>query len=271
MSKLNWLLQNTQPGAIVLQSWLSANGISPQLAARYRGGNWLNKLRPGVYVRPGQQPRWQDAVYCLTNQLGVPVHLAGLTSLIYQGKGHYLKQKETNIWLAMPAKTTLPQWFKELPNSKLVTNGKAQQFNVDWNILATSKLGNTRKSDLITVDVNGLKLTASNQELAAIELLNAVPTLISFEHAAELFQGLVNLSPKRVQSLLGRSNAIGTNRIFLFLAHFYDHPWVSRVDETAVNLGAGKRKVVDNGKLNRKYQITVPKAFVEKQQYELAR
>jgi len=261
-SKLNWLLENTQPGALVLQSWLTANGISPQLAARYRESNWLNKLRPGVYARPGRHPEWQDAVYCLATQLEVPVHLAGLTSLVYQGKAHYVKQDENSIWLHIPTKTTLPNWFKEYPDNN------SNQPDFKWNIVSGNKLKEVNESDLITVDVNGQKLNASNQELAALELLHVVPTLISFEHAAEVFQSLVNLSPKRVQSLLSRSNAIGTNRIFLFLAHFYNHPWVSRLDEAVVNLGAGKRKVVENGLFDSSYQITVPRKFIISQQEE---
>lgn len=264
--KLNWLLQNTEPGAIVLQSWLSANGISPQLAAKYRASNWLEKLRPGVYSRVGQQPQWHDAVHCLATQLNTPVHLAGLTSLTYQGKAHYLKQHEDSIWLEIPANRTLPQWFKEFPNSETPQSEDPNPPHPKWTILKSNKLSQTEETDLIELDVNGLSLKASNQELAAFELLNAVPKLISFEHAAELFQGLVNLSPKRVQSLLNRSSSIRTNRIFLFLAHFYDHPWATRLDEDLVNLGAGKRKVVDSGKLDSHYKITVPHAFMRYQQ-----
>ena len=264
--KLNWLLQNTEPGAIVLQSWLSANGISPQLAAKYRTSNWLEKLRPGVYSRAGQQPQWHDAVHCLATQLNTPVHLAGLTSLTYQGKAHYLKQHEDSIWLEITANRTLPQWFKEFPNSETPQSEDPNPPHPKWTTLKSNKLSQTEETDLIELEVNGLSLKASNQELAAFELLNAVPKLISFEHAAELFQGLVNLSPKRVQSLLNRSSSIRTNRIFLFLAHFYDHPWATRLDEDLVNLGAGKRKVVDSGKFDSHYKITVPHAFMRYQQ-----
>ncbi|EHY8123836.1 AbiEi antitoxin N-terminal domain-containing protein, partial [Salmonella enterica] len=89
-SKLNWLLQHTAPGSLVLQSWLTNNGISPSLANKYMRSNWLQKLRAGVYVRSGRDPQWSDAVLCLQNQLRVSVHLAGLTSLAWQGRSHYL-------------------------------------------------------------------------------------------------------------------------------------------------------------------------------------
>jgi hypothetical protein len=48
-----------------------------------------------------------------------------------------------------------------------------------------------------------------------------------------------------VQSILNRSKAIKTNRLFLFLANYYEHPWISRIDETQIKLGAGKRQVKD--------------------------
>lgn len=77
--KLNWFLQNTAPGSLVLQSWLTKNSISPSLTNKYMHCGWLQKLCAGVYERSGRDPQWNDAVLCLQNQLGVSVHLnAGL-------------------------------------------------------------------------------------------------------------------------------------------------------------------------------------------------
>lgn len=273
-SKLNWLINNTSPGSIVLQSWLSSNGISPQLALKYSQSHWLHKLRAGVYVRPGRQPHWQDALHCLNHQHGTHAHLAGLTSLTQQGKSHYLQLTTDSVWLGVPAKTILPKWFKSLSGihlSEVNSNEPETSFSEEifpcWKIIKTSKLAYIEENDLITVDINGVKLTASNQELAAFELLDAVPKSLSFEYAADLFQGLVNLSPRKVESILKRSASIQTNRLFLFLGHFYKHPWIERVNESLIELGSGKRQVVTNGKLEKQYQITVPKQFIESEQY----
>ncbi|MDX7017774.1 type IV toxin-antitoxin system AbiEi family antitoxin domain-containing protein, partial [Klebsiella aerogenes] len=102
------------------------------------------------------------------------------------------------------------------------------------------------------------ELTVSCAELAAYEVVDAIGKLISFEHVAELFQGLVNLSPRKVQDILERSSSVQANRIFLFLGRYYDHQWVNRVDETRIKLGAGKRQVVEKGRFDERYQITVP-------------
>lgn len=250
-SKLNWLLQNTAPGSLVLQSWLTKNGISPSLANKYMRNDWLQKLRAGIYVRSGREPQWSDAILCLQNQLEMSVHLAGLTSLTYQGRSHYLHLTRQAIWLCVEDKASLPKWFKEFPN-------------VEWRLLSNQKLNMNDQKHLTEVEIKGGRLKASVPELAAYEIANSVPGSLSFEHAAELFQGLVNLSPRKVELLLQSSRAVKTNRLYLFLADHYAHTWVKRIDIANIELGAGKRQIVSGGKLDQKYQITVPENFVSK-------
>ena len=131
-----------------------------------------------------------------------------------------------------------------------------------WEIIKVPKLLSVTENDLTPVTIDGDILQASSQELAAYEVLESLPSTISFEHAAEIFQGLVNLSPKKVESILVRSNSVQTNRLFLFFGHFYNHPWIKRVNESLVNLGTGKRQIVSNGKLDKRYQITVPEQYI---------
>jgi hypothetical protein len=256
-SKINWLLNNINSGEILMQSWLSSHGITPQLTRKYCQSQWLIKLGAGVYYRSGRKPEWQNAVYCLQNQTQSMIHLAGLSSLAQQGKSHYLQLETESIWLNVQGKTILPKWFKTFP--ELVASDMRAPH---WQIIKTSKLNTIDDNDLITVDIDGIKLKASNQELAAFEVLEAVPSILSFEHAAELFQGLVNLSPRKVETILNKSGSIQTNRLFLFLGHFYKHPWVKRLNESVINLGAGKRQIVLNGKLEKQYQITVPEHYI---------
>ncbi|EGZ1357078.1 hypothetical protein FH764_003248 [Escherichia coli] len=250
-SKLNWLLQNTSPGSLVLQSWLTRNNISPSLAFKYAQNGWLIKLRAGVYARAGREPDWSDALWCLQNQLEAPVHLAGLSSLSWQGRSHYLQLKQNQCWLSVENKAILPKWFKEFPA-------------VEWLMVSALKLPDLDEKYRTELEVKGKRITASTPELAAYELLSAVPQEISFEHAAELFQGLVNLNPRKVEKLLTLSQSVQTKRLYLFFASFYEHAWFKRIDTSKINQGSGNRQIVVNGKLNTQYQITVPENFTKK-------
>ena len=47
-------------------------------------------------------------------------------------------------------------------------------------------------------------------------------------------------------------------RLFLWFAERHGHPWLERLDRGGIDLGKGKRMLVRGGKLDLKYQITVP-------------
>lgn len=257
-SKINWLLKNTAPGSIVLQSWLTKHGISPQLAAKYNGSDWLHKLANGVYVRSGKKTGWHEAVSALSKQLSLPVALAGISSLAYQGKSHYLQLNNDSVWVSVSNKSKLPSWFKEFYQLD------ERYLNSDeppWKLITHKNINSLKENDFITLDVNGVEMSSSGQELAVYEMLEQVPKAYSFEYAAELMQGLVNLSPRKVQSLLERSSSVRTNRLYLFLGHYYQHPWIERIQEDNIQLGSGNRQIVVGGKLDKKYHITVPKSF----------
>ena len=134
----------------------------------------------------------------------------------------------------------------------------------DWFYCGNHKLVLVPEKDLKTITVKGEELTVSCPELAAYEVVDAIGKQISFEHVAELFQGLVNLSPTKIQNILERSRSIQTNRVFLFLSRHYGHQWAKRLDETGIKLGSGKRQVVAKGRYNERYQITVPETLSSK-------
>ncbi|AEP29374.1 type IV toxin-antitoxin system AbiEi family antitoxin [Brumicola nitratireducens] len=258
-SKLNLLVNEFSPGSVVLQQWLGQNGISHSLAQKYVQNGWLERLANGVFYRPQKDPKvlptWATVLSALMYQTDIKVHLAGLSSLQQQGLSHYLSLNSTNttnqlknkVWIGTDGKQTLPKWFREF-------------CQVEW-IYCKNKVDNQHVKACIPITVNGKALLASSAELAAFEVVSAIGRDISFEHVAELFQGLVNLSPRKVQTILASSKAIQANRVFLFLGHYYEHQWVKRIDESVVNLGAGKRQVVANGHYDRQYKITVPSDF----------
>ena len=71
-------------------------------------------------------------------------------------------------------------------------------------------------------------------------------------------EGLSNLSPRRLQTLLAACKSVKVKRLFFFLADRHNHAWKNRLKKEDIDFGKGKRMLVKGGKLNHAYQITVP-------------
>ena len=73
-----------------------------------------------------------------------------------------------------------------------------------------------------------------------------------------LMEGLRNLSPRRLQELLADCRSVKVKRLFLWFAERHNHAWLKKLDRSVIDLGHGKRMLVRGGKLDTKYNITVP-------------
>ncbi|WP_047608970.1 type IV toxin-antitoxin system AbiEi family antitoxin domain-containing protein [Rahnella aquatilis] len=246
---INWLFLNTYPGQIMLQTWLTSQGIERSSSSKYVKEGLLKRLDTGVYCRAGKEPGWVDAVHCLQTQWNKPVHVAGLTSLNLQGGSHYLELSAARMWLNLPPRVYLPKWLQHVPGVK-------------WYSAANNRLESADNAFLKEVTVSSLKITCSSAELAAYEVANNVPKLIEFTHANELFQGLISLNPKKLQLILSASDAVKTNRVFMFLAQRNQHKWFERLDVTRIKMGNGTRQIEAGGRLDTDYKITVPASLI---------
>ena len=246
---LNWLMQNTLPGQVLLQSWLTCNGIDRKLSYLYVQNGWLRRIAHGVYCRTGREPDWVDAVYCLQTQWEKPVRVAGLTSLALQGHAHYTEPGKPQVWLALPAYVKLPGWFAAFEQSATFITLYTSGITVDVTSFTTE------------LKIGDRQLAGSAPELAAYEIACGVPSLISFEHADALFQGMNLLSPRKLQALLCASHSVKTNRVMLYLARRNGHPYFQYIDQSGIETGTGKRQIIPGGWLEPDYQITVPRAF----------
>jgi hypothetical protein len=104
-------------------------------------------------------------------------------------------------------------------------------------------------------------LMLSLPERAILELLDDVPQRETFQQADALFEGLRNLRPQLLHTLLVECRSVKVKRLFLWFAERHGHPWMTKVDHTGIDLGHGKRMLVSGGKLDTKYDITVPEKF----------
>ena len=98
----------------------------------------------------------------------------------------------------------------------------------------------------------------STPERALLELLDELPARESFHQVDMLMEGLVNLRPGRMERLLTECQSVKAKRLFFFFADRHPHAWRKHLDATAFDLGKGKRMLVRGGRLDKRYQITVP-------------
>lgn len=244
-SKLNQLLQLQPPGVVLTSRWLSEQGYSFDLLRKYRNSGWLESIGRGAMVRKGDKVEYQGAVYALQCQLGLKVHAGGKTALALLGRVHYLEFGIERIYLFGATKESIPAWFQEYD-----WRVNIQYYTTDF---LPYELG------LIALEGTNFDLTISSPARALMECLYLAPANQDLVECYELMQGLNNLHPKLVQQLLLECSSIKVKRLFLYLAEKSGHEWFGYLNYDVINLGSGKRSIVENGIYIDKYQITVPR------------
>jgi hypothetical protein len=250
---------------------LRARGFSRQLLSHYVASGWLAQPARGVYWRPRGEPKWQLVVISLQTLLEQPLLVGGRTALELQGYAHYLSRdvKEVHLYGPKPA----PGWLQKLPlEARFVCHNSEKLFRNDpitrglTSVSLNLETHKARSNEAIhgnwVVQPWGQwdwPLTLSTPERAFLELLDELPRRESFHQVDMLMEGLANLSPRRLQKLLANCRSVKVKRLFFFFADRHQHAWLKRLDRSAIDLGEGKRMLVKDGKLNKAYQITVPK------------
>ncbi len=268
--KLNWLEQNLPEGLLVTASWMTRQGYSSSLRTQYVAAGWLEQPARSVFRRSRGTLRWEQVVISLQTLLEFPVVVGGRTALELQGYAHFLsqEQKEVHLYGHQPP----PSWLHKLPLSvRFVFHRSSRLFRNDpitrgltglsWNIKTHEGVSTDPLQAGLTIRPWGhwdWPLTLSTPERAILELLDELPDRESFHQADKLMEGLVNLSPRRLQKLLEDCKSVKVKRLFFFFADRHAPAWLKRIDRSRVNLGKGKRMLVRGGKLDSTYGITVP-------------
>jgi len=246
-SKLNQLLQNWPSGTVATQRWLDSQGVTSKLASWHVGSGWLERFGPRAFRRPGDTVDWRGGLYALQMQLGMTVHAAALTALELQGRAHYLPLGAAHtVKLVSDKPEHLPTWFKNHP----------WQAHVQHHTLAL--FDSNPAASMTTLDCGGFIVLMSSPERAILEELRLAKTNAAIEHSYQLMENLVTLRPKLVQKLLEACQSIKAKRLFLWSAERAQHTWAEDLDVNRIELGSGKRQLYKGGRLDAKYQITVP-------------
>jgi len=251
MSKINQLISDWPKGSVKLSSELTKRGYTPDLIRIYVKGGWLKSIGYGVYKLTGDNVEWFGAISALQDQKNVSIHPGGKTALEIKGYAHYLSEKYSNIQLYGNINENLPKWFVD------------QDWKVRVSYIQTKLFGDDIKKYLTDTEMQNVKIKVSIPEMASMEMLHLVPKGQSFDEAMKIMEGLTTLRPNLVQGLLEKCNSVKVKRLFLYMAEKSEHSWLKELDSTKLNLGSGKRVVVQNGVLDKKYHITVPREYAE--------
>jgi len=266
--KLNSLQQTLPEGLVVDAGWLERQGVSRQLRRKYVMHGWLQTLARGVFCRPRVPDEqstvpWQQLLISLNALENVPAAAGARTALDLQGFSHYVSltgSREAHLY----SNGALPGWVSRVPvDTKLVLHNARRLFrNRDVPAFFTPGTAAPKPpEDSGFIQQQGpwkYPLTLSAPERAILELLDEVPKRETFHQADALMEGLRNLSPRRLQGLLADCKSVKVKRLFFWFAERHNHAWLPKIDRSAIDLGKGKRMLVRGGKLDRKYNITVP-------------
>ncbi|KQC11788.1 MAG: hypothetical protein APR54_10500 [Candidatus Cloacimonas sp. SDB] len=246
MGKINHLMQNWPKGTVYTSAYLHKNGISNDLVFRYKESNWLENVGRGAFKQKEDKVDWLGGVYTLQTQNHSDVHPAGKSALQLLGRAHYIPFRFHNVYLYSSQEDRLPAWFFKLQDA-------------DKCIFRPTNLFSEYPVECF-VDYNykSFSIKIASPELAAFEMLHNLPQNQSFDEAYKLFELLTTLRSDLVQLLLENCNSIKVKRLFLFFSEQSEQFWFKKLDLKSVDLGHGKRVIDENGKLDKKYLITVP-------------
>ena len=243
-------------GALVTRAWLQSHDLSTHAIDNLIKSKQLTSLKNGVYKREGSGVTWGDIVYFLQRNDATDLTIGGITALQLLKLSHYLSFSDKQV-VQLYGQDPLPAWINGVTDDSFFQKGNASDLLGRAVDPLLSKQLNQFTRTFDWKDTRG-GLRISTPERAILEVLNEIPSKISFEHAEELMQGLNTLSPRALQQLLELCNNFKVRRLFFWYAERQNHPWLVKLDRDRIELGSGNRVIVKGGHLNKKYRITVP-------------
>lgn len=266
--KLKPLLNEVPAGFLVDAAWLVARKIDRKSILNYQRRGWLQKVARSVYRRPFSETEnpdaklgWKIPVLSMQRLLNCDIHVGGRTALSIQGFTHYLPlgDEERVFLYGKP-----PSWLKRLPDAaryEVRTRAlfKGSKTGIDN---ADVSLANDATDNELSQSPWRWPLTVSSPERAILEMLNELPGHESFHIVDTVFEGLVNLRPKLLMSLLTQCQSVKVKRLFFVFADKHAHTWRNYVSPEEIDLGSGPRALIKGGRFHPHYGISVPEDFI---------
>ncbi len=250
-TKINRLVSQWPRGTVATASHLCRLGFSHNLLNRYKRSGWLQPFGRGAYKLSGDSIEWPGALHALQIQLKIKVHAGGKTALEIKGYAHYPPSELKKVYLYGVHAQKLPAWFNR------------DTLGIEIVLIRTNLFPPDFSGGFSELKDREFSVKISSPERAAMEMLYLVPKTISFEEALLIMENLISLRPSVVKRLLEHCSSIKVKRLFMHMAESHGHPWLSQVDLSKIDFGKGKRHLVKEGKLDKKYNITVPRGSEE--------
>lgn len=241
-------------GLLVDRNWLKNEGINRPLVDYYLRSGALEATARGIYRRPGPELKWQHVVYSL-QRLEFTLHVGGRTALDHQGMVHYLPMgnRETiHLYVA----DMVPTWLH-----KVTTNAEFETHQCSLFASDAEAEGYTS----LPFGAWDWPLIYSTRERALLEYLDDLPDKAEWDMADKYMEGAMSFRPTLVMNLLQACKRIKTKRLFLWLAERHHHTWLKKLDVSTLDLGSGKRVIYKGGVLDNRYQITVPREYMDRE------
>ncbi|MCP4110924.1 MAG: hypothetical protein GY749_36285 [Desulfobacteraceae bacterium] len=255
--KINRLITGWRRGAVYTTAYLTSEGYSRSLLNRYRKSRWIQPLGRGAYILHNDQASWAGALWAIQHQLKMKIYLGGKSALEQKGYSHYLSPRSKQLCLYSQDSKNLPSWML------------AHNWGSEIIFAKTVLFANASDKGLTDFEVKDFPIKISSPERAALEMLCHVPGQITFEEAMLIMENLTALRPEMVQALLEQCRFVKVKRLFMYMSDKCDHQWFRNIDSSVIYMGKGNRQIVKNGKLDKKYRITVPDEFQYEDMLEL--
>lgn len=241
-TNLKSLIGKVPHNALVTTKWLEQQGFPRQLLSKYTKNNWLKKLTNGVFVKIGDEPSINGAIYALQKQLDLSIHIGGITALNeYYNKMHNIPFNRKQQFFGYRGEK-LPKWF-------ITLYGENSELN--RTTFLPRDIGYKEQSyDKFSIKIPSL-------ERSVLEMLYLVPAKVTLNEAYQVIETLSLVKPKEFQMLLEKCSSIKVKRLFLYMAEKVNYNWFNRLDLTKIDLGKGVREITKGGKHNKKYNIII--------------
>ena len=247
LTKINQLISQWPRGAVYTQGWLTQLGYYNDMIKVYKRNGWLESIGTGAFILTNDRVDVFGGIYALQQQLELPVHVGGRTGLELKGYGHYGRVAGETCFLFASSGTRLPKWFSE------------NKWGFDIQFKATNLFSPDVADSLAGFEHKEFSIQISTSERAAMEMLYHIPALQGFDEALRIMEGLMTLRPLLVQKLLESCQSVKVKRLFLYMSEKLGLPWFEKLNLKKINTGSGKRVIAENGILDKKYLITVPR------------